>query len=295
MTAKQPYSYTVLRYVHDVTTGEFVNVGLVLHMQAAGILRARVRSTIGRIKDIFPDLDRRTFVSAVKAVENAVGVVAREVSETRLLHAGSDAGALARRALPVDYSSLQWSPVGTGLSDDAGKTFERLYERLVTRYDVKSAHRRTDADVWRPVRDLLAERNIEVKLEPKEIIGKADDISFKHAWKNGVWHAYEPLSLDLADAEGIKDKARRWLGHLVAVEGASADPVRVHFILGKPQTQVLIPAYEKAKAILLQAPGRPEIFEEDQIEGLVSGIEDEYRRHAGAAGHRIVGVQAQKQ
>lgn len=27
---KQPYTYTVLRYVHDTTTGEFANVGMVL-------------------------------------------------------------------------------------------------------------------------------------------------------------------------------------------------------------------------------------------------------------------------
>ena len=30
MTAKQPFTYVVLRYVHDVLTGEFVNVGVAL-------------------------------------------------------------------------------------------------------------------------------------------------------------------------------------------------------------------------------------------------------------------------
>ena len=27
MSTKEPYSYVVLRYIHDVLTGEFVNVG----------------------------------------------------------------------------------------------------------------------------------------------------------------------------------------------------------------------------------------------------------------------------
>jgi hypothetical protein len=30
----QPYTYTILRYVHDIRTGEFLNVGVVLHVPA---------------------------------------------------------------------------------------------------------------------------------------------------------------------------------------------------------------------------------------------------------------------
>jgi Protein of unknown function (DUF3037) len=36
MTIQQPYTYTILRYVHDVTTGEFVNVGVVMHLPREG-------------------------------------------------------------------------------------------------------------------------------------------------------------------------------------------------------------------------------------------------------------------
>jgi hypothetical protein len=91
------------------------------------------------------------------------------------------------------------------------------------------------------------------------------------------------LSLDLADADGIKDKARRWLGHLAAVADGPSDTFKVYFILGKPQTPTLMAAYENAKAILARAPGGPAIYEEDQIEGLVTEIEDEYRAHTAAA------------
>ena len=34
--SKHPYTYTVLRYVHDTGTGEFANVGVVLTSPAAG-------------------------------------------------------------------------------------------------------------------------------------------------------------------------------------------------------------------------------------------------------------------
>ncbi|MDK9696975.1 MAG: DUF3037 domain-containing protein [Siculibacillus sp.] len=279
MTEKRSYSYTVLRYVHDVTTSEFVNVGIVLHVPSEGNLRVRTRHTIGRIKDVFPDLDRQAFVDAMASVERGIKTVAKDIATSGMLPCDGDAATYARRALPSDYSSLQWSPIGTGLTDNADKTFERLFERFVTRYDEHTARRRTDDEVWRPVRDLLQERNIAVPLEKKEIIGKTDVISFDRTWKNGVWHAYEPVSLDLADADGIKDKARRWLGHLAAVADGPSDDFKVYFILGKPRKQALMPAYESAKAILACAPGGPSIYEEDEVESLVSSIEDEYREH----------------
>lgn len=279
MSGKHPYSYTVLRYVHDVTTSEFVNVGVVMHIPSENSLRVRTRHTIGRIKDVFPDLNRRAFIDAMTSVERDINRIAKEIVTCGLLTRDGDAATYARRALPSDYSSLQWSPIGTGLTENADKTFERLYERFVARYDGQSTRRRSDDDVWRPVRDLLAERSVCIQLEKKEISGKTDTIAFERTWKNGVWHAYEPVSLDLADAEGIKDKARRWLGHLAAVVDGSIDPFKVYFILGKPQTASLLTAYESAKAILSCAPGGPEIFEEDEAELLVSSIEDEYRAH----------------
>lgn len=279
MTTKMPYSYSVLRYLHDVTTGESINVGIVLHVASIGLLRVKTRHTIGRIKDVFPDLDRHAFVSAMKSVERGVRTVAKEVESAGLFCPDCDAGEFARRALPVDYSSLQWSPTSVGLTDNPEKAFDRLFERFVSRYDVHSPHRRTDDDVWRPVRDMLSERNVAVTFERKDIVGSADVITFERAWKNGIWHAYEAVSFDLADADGIKDKARRWLGHLAAVADGASEEFRVSFVLGKPQSENLIPAYEQAKAILATAPGHPKIHDEDRVEALVSEIERDYRQH----------------
>jgi hypothetical protein len=104
-----------------------------------------------------------------------------------------------------------------------------------------------------------------------------DDVFFKHAWKNGSWQVYEPVSFDLADADGIKTKAREWLGHLTAVvsDGSNVEPFKPHFIVGAPTDPKLRPAYDSALAILRRAPNDPEIFEETQIDDLVTRIEHE--------------------
>ena len=48
--------------------------------------------------------------------------------------------AFAQSVLPRDDSSLQWSSVGVGRTSDPAGTLEKLYERMVTRYDDRGGH-----------------------------------------------------------------------------------------------------------------------------------------------------------
>ncbi|MCJ2107007.1 DUF3037 domain-containing protein [Methylobacterium sp. E-041] len=279
MTERTPYSYTVLRYIHDVMTGEFINVGVVLYVPAQQRLLHKIRATLGRTKNVFPDLDAHAFKAVMASAHRCVARVTSDFQRGDLFEGERTALSLAYKAVPLDNSSLQWSPLCVGTTDDPAKALDRIYTRQVARYDGRPHPRRTDEEVWRPVRDLIAERKIPVTLEEKVVSGATDTIKFQHAWKNGSWHAYTPLSLDLADAEGIKDKARKWRGHLSAVaDGATVD-IKLHFVVGAPQNDELKPAYRAAVDILRKAPFSPQIFEDGQIDQLVSQIEDEVRSH----------------
>ena len=278
MTQQQSYSYVTLRYVHDAVTGEFVNVALLLFAPESKTLLVRTRKTISRVKDIFPDLDRSAFTSAMRSIDSAAARYSRDAERAPLLSFDLDAVQVARKILPADDSSLQWSPLGVGMDSNIQKAFERLFSRLVARYDEPATYRRSDEDVWRPVRQLLEDRDLASKFQEKTIIGHDDEISFKHAWKNGEWHVIEPISLDLADADQIKQKARRWLGHLSAVADAP-EVLKPLFIVAAPADAQLHSAFEKAVAILRKAPFNPEIFEEDQVDELVDKIEFEVREH----------------
>jgi hypothetical protein len=284
---KRRFTYTVLRYVHDVVTGEFVNVGLVAYFPPqAGeppVLRTATRRTIGRMRDMFPDLRRSDFLTAMSAVDRAGRRLAAEVEKDLLgLTKETDATSFARKIVANDDSSLQWSRIAGGVSDSVEQTFERLFQRHVAKYDDRALSRRSDEEVWRPVRQLLQERSIPVELEEKTITGDGDQIHFQHAWKNGVWHAYEPLSLDLADAEGIRKKAHRWLGQLTSVVPNANEPFRANFIVGAPANGELMPAYRQALKILRKSPGDVEIYEESEVANLVDQIEDEVRAHSRA-------------
>jgi hypothetical protein len=273
MTEKQAYSYTVLRYIHDVVSGEALNVGVVMHAPAASFLKVRTRKTIARLKHAFPDLDRTAFSDAMQAIDRGLLTVAKQASKTSLFDARTDARSHALKVLRDDDSALQWSPTGTGLTADPARTFERLYERYVARYDSAPAKRRSDADVWQPILDKLMERGIDVPFEPRMVAGTQDRIVFERAWMNGGWHACEPVSLDMASAERIMTKARRWRGHLAAVADGTSERIDLHFVLGRPQNSALMGAYESAKAILARAPFATEVVDENDIDDFVASME----------------------
>lgn len=286
MTDQRPYSYAVLRYVHDPLAAEFVNVGVIVfvpgRVSQAAYLRAETRKTIGRMRDMFPDLDRTSFLSAMRAIDRGLSRLSKTVMQQGLLPTEGDALSIAHQALPKNDTSLQWSPVGSGLCKNPDSIFERLYERYVSKYDQRQARRRSDDEVWRPVRAKLEERRISIDLQPKVIRSGDDQVEFQHAWKNGAWHVYEPLSLDLADADGIAQKAHRWLGQLTSIAIDATERFQPHFIVGAPTNPQLEPAYQRALRILQKAPIDVEIFEESQVDLLVDRIEDEMKAHLTA-------------
>ncbi|WHU03828.1 DUF3037 domain-containing protein [Sphingomonas sp. NIBR02145] len=283
--SRRPYSYSVLRYVHDIVTGEFVNVGIVFFAPGQGvdapIVRSEFKERIKRIRPLFYDLDRAAFASAISAVRRASKVVAKQV-EADLLFSSGDARAIALRMLPHDGSSLQWSEIGTGIAKDIDKEFNRIADRMLSIYDRRTENRKTDEDVWRPVRQALVDRKVPIEFESKVIRGSVDTIEFTHSWKNGRIHAYEPLSFDLVDAENIKNKARRWMGHLSSVNIGASDEFKAYFIAGRPSDERLMTAYHAALEILRAAPSAPEVYEEGDVEKLVNSIEDEFKAHQDA-------------
>lgn len=277
MSDRKPYTYVVLRYRHDPLTEEFMNVGVLLHSPRAAFLDAKMRHTAGRLPRMFPDLD----VESLKLTLRRLEVAAKRLGQREgadLITNVEDALAIARRVLPVDDSSFVWSPMGSGISAEPAQTLEQLYSRFITLYDERGVARRDDAAVWRPIRDLLAERNLAHLLEPKTIRSTLDQVEFEHAWKNGAWHCIQPLSFDLSSEDTIREKAARWAGHMLALREPS-EPFKPHFVVGAPANPVLADAYRSAVELLRISPGSPVVVEESEIEHFVDELEEEMKRH----------------
>jgi hypothetical protein len=281
---KHPFTHTVLRYVHDTTTGEFINVGVAIYSREARYASALCRNTLGRLSKTFPGMDGEAFKSLMRYIQSRMEELGDGLQNDLPFEGLPESVMeLAHQVLPPDDSSLQWSPPGSGLSDDLPRTLESLFQRHVMRYeDRPQQERRTDDEVWRKFRRTLEARHVLKHLQPKKITGRDDEIEFQHAWKNGLWHCLEPVSFDLSSPDSIREKAHRWLGQVMSVHDAD-EPFKLYLLLGEPQQEVLRPAFEKAISILGNLPVENEIIREPDAEGFSARFAGEIEAHSHGA------------
>ncbi len=276
MSELKTYTYTVLRYVHDITAGEFVNVGVALFCPSERFVAAKMRPTYGRITRVFPGSNGEYFKQMMSYVNRQFEKFSNEEMGLISMNART-VMEFAHRAFPADDSSLQWSPAGSGKTANPAKTLEQMFQRLVMRYDDKHDRSRNDQDVWQVFSKELAKRQVLDRLEEKKIVGSVDEVSFKHSWKNGKWHCLEPLSFDLVEPESIRDKARKFFGQIQLVNDANEN-FKLYLLLGEPKHKEVAEAYNSARRIL-ERPADCEIFTEEQADMVSSRVAAEMVQH----------------
>ncbi|HWQ90491.1 MAG TPA: DUF3037 domain-containing protein, partial [Clostridia bacterium] len=257
---KTAYSYVTLRYVHDVVTGEFVNVGVVLYAPAERYLEARFTASYERLNAVFVKIDHTHYRNLIRYLSNRFVELAAEVRESLNLGPVQGIEELVRRVLPQDDSSLQWSAMGGGFSENPAETVGQLYARLVERYtrsgEVAS---RNDEDIAKPFRARL--QQAAEKLHAKRIVARDYAYDFQYAWENSIWHLFEPVSFDLIDPGSIVEKANRWLGRGVALSDTQ-ERFKIHFLLGEPRQPGTEKAFENARHLLEKIPAQKELVSE---------------------------------
>jgi hypothetical protein len=124
--ALHPYDYAVLRIVPCLEREEFVNAGVVLHCPECGFLGARVHMDDQRLSALWPGLDLeliRRHLDAFPKIctgDATAGPIAR-LSRRERFH-----WLVAPRS-----TSIQVSPVHTGMCEVPQTTLDDLFQRLV--------------------------------------------------------------------------------------------------------------------------------------------------------------------
>lgn len=272
------YSFSILRYIHDPITEEFVNIGVVVYSKEERYLSALCAPNYGRISRMFAKIDGERFRQLARYVQNSIQDMGNELSPALPYYTHS-LETLLSRILPPDDSAFQFSKPGFGLSDNLDKALHDLFERFVQKY-VSSAEslRRDDEDVWKVYREPLERRHVANKLIAKKIAVHDYEYEFRHSWKNRVWHVYEPISLDLLDAQSIADKANRWVGRATNLI-ESKEPWKIHVLLGEPKDSKMKPAFVKAQNILHKMPGEHEFVTENEAEAFAETVAREIHAH----------------
>ncbi|MGD0253184.1 MAG: DUF3037 domain-containing protein [Verrucomicrobiota bacterium] len=274
---KTTYSNITLRYVHDVVTGEFANIGVVLYAPEQRFLEARFTTSYERLNAVFLKIDHLHYRALMRYMANRFDEIAADIRDGLHVPPVTALNEIVRQVLPPDDSSLQWSEQGGGFTDDLAKTLDELYKRFVERY-VAGAEQvsRSDEEIAKPFKVKLG-RKAE-KLAEKTIETKDYQYDFRFAWKNNIWHLYEPVSFDLVDPGSIREKANKWLGRGVALHDAKEN-FKIHFLLGEPRQDETKKAFENAIHLLSKIPGQKELVRENEMERFAEHVAEEIGSH----------------
>ena len=274
---KTNYSTIVLRYVHDVVTGEFANIGVVLYAPEQRFLEARFATSYERLNAIFLKIDHLHFRALISYMANHFEQLAGEIRDGLTVPPVIALSEIVKQVLPPDDSSLQWSQQGGGITDDPARALSELYKRLVERYIADATQTsRTDEEIAKPFKAKLGK--VASKLSAKTIETLDYQYDFRFAWKNEIWHLYEPVSFDLVDPNSIREKANRWLGRGVALNDAS-DRFKIHFLLGEPRQPGTPQAFENALHLLQKIPGQKELVRESEMEQFAEQVDENIVSH----------------
>ncbi|MNF59190.1 hypothetical protein D3C84_407720 [compost metagenome] len=257
------YEFAVLRYVHDRVTGEFINFGVIAYCKAENKFLAQFKTRTARLSAAFPDMDRNHLKSVTRHIFSALEMENGRLQKELMFEDVTLEGVI-NRILKRDDSSLQWSEISAGVTFKFEDEVDRIFHRYVTYHDAPTVRdRRTEQDIWRDFEKQLKNFSAVECFAPKKISVRDDELEFKHAWKNGIWHCVEPISFDLSDADNMKDKAHRWLGQMTSIQ-AAREEFKLYMLVSKPKDEALATAFEKAVNILNKIPSNKElIYEED--------------------------------
>jgi hypothetical protein len=277
---KVAYSFSVLRYVHDPVAQEFINIGVAVFSPQAKYLRAICTASYGRIANMFQKIDGPRFRQLSRYVQDQICAAGQEYESALPFESGATIEHLLARVLPPDDSAMQFSKAGVGLSSDLDRTLHELFQRHVEQYAASGeSPRRTDEDIWRVFREPLDRSLVTPRLKTKRIVAPDYEYEFQHSWQNEIWHVYEPVSFDLVEGPSMLEKANRWVGRATSLVD-SADPHRIHLLLGEPQDERLRSSFVKAQNILHKMPGKKEFIRESEADSFAQELAREVQGHA---------------
>lgn len=279
---KTKINYVVLRYVHDVVSGEFVNFGIVLIAPDVFFAKAICTPKYQRISKFFQGVSGKHFRDVSTYIQTkmdqVVGNFATQISPSNF---PATAQELIGEVLPKDDSSFQVSELKGGVAERERleELARDLYERFVEKYDrVQQTKAKTEEDVWRSFRSALDRSGLTSVFAPHVIQSPHCDFEFKKVFRNGRLHVCQPISFDLSSEDQISEKALLWFGRMAQLK-EGREEFKAYFLLGKPSEPDLQRSYENATEILDDVSADHQLFEESNAEEFAGTVQRELQQH----------------
>ncbi len=268
------YQYQLVQYVHDHFTNEFVNLGVIVYAHDHQYLNCKMVNRHARIKAMFPHANGRFIDKVLKSIEISVKQKAKELGG--LFRVPEQLETITSSILPKDNSGIQLTPVKYALDIELDAALTDLYKQLVDKYMPPASRNKslTDNDVWKEkYKEYFEQLNITNRLVKHTLQTSNDAFEFDKAWKNEVWHCYQPVSFSLQDKESIKDKVYRWAGKLKELQTADED-VHLTFLTSTSKEHKDLEPFIKEYLTFDEKGLKTEIVKEKDAEKFATSVKE---------------------
>lgn len=276
-----PYTYSIVKYVHDPAAAETLNIGVVMWAPSCSYLGVKLEYRFERLSQTFADFDGENFKRSLRQFESAVEILNVEYRDSLILRpvTSSDVKGVLQLVWSDEDLSFRLGATLAGITDNLEYSLNEIFYRMVeSQYPRQKDKRRTEEEVWSTYHRELVCVKANRSLQPKQIVTEEFSIKFDHAFKNEKWHMLEPVSLDYVKPESIQKRATTWLGNATAMQG-HPELGTLYILLGKPKHEDHYKAYIRAKNLLHKMPVKHEIYDEDEAKDFARDIADYMKRH----------------
>ena len=277
------YNFAVLRYMHSMSNGEFVNVGIVLWAPETSQLFFKLNEHYGRISKFFTDFHGGSYRQLIYDLQRYFSSIANELQEPDFFKPSPNKfEEVLHRLIADDASCFQWSEPMSGICQDSQIRLEQLFYEFVLQYEESGIRERNDETaIWSNVSSILRQHNLEKHLRFHTKLSAVNyTYSFKMGWENGHSQYLEPISFDLLQSQNIIEKANTWSGRLLSL--SKGNTFGFTAVVSPPQRKSEYKAFDQGCAILEGAPSVRTIVKDDEFNSFIPtlkadiAIDDEY-------------------
>ncbi len=281
------YSYSLLRYRHDPTSGEAVNVGVLLYAPGENFAQLEVDKKYGHLANLYRDFCAEDFEWGLESLNNGLRHLQRQLDDLSLFEqAPATASDLAKLILPDNGGSLRFEGINRGRGKDLEAELQDVFNLWIgeQRPETGQWQRRNEKQVWSAYKQILELYKIPEALSQETIKTPSVELTFEHCYRNGKLHALQPLSLQYAKPADIVAHAAQWRGwgaELADVEEFG----RLDLLLGTPDKT--IPNYSRehdekllaAEAMLKRMNVNHRIVREEEAPAYAKELASEMKSH----------------
>jgi DUF3037 family protein len=267
-----------LRYYPDLTTGEFLNVGVALVCPDAGWWDLRVITQMRRVSRLFPTAQADSLsIMLTRVMDRLITYKKREGPTKELAFERDQPFAVVKQIVGETIGSLRWADADVieGETEQPEEELTHLFETMV---HAGRKSRGGEEEIGRPpamasvardeltalMRSEFETRGVWPRLGPTTIESYASH-TFRHTYHNGRLHVFEPISLNLRSPEKVVRRGELWRGRLDTLMDRRTTPFAFYALIQLPDDEELRERAEAAVEIIQHASPVVRTFTLDRL------------------------------